>query len=248
MTFDDAEKRVALASDQGSVPRHILLSGQGLSLSDPDALPLVHKKPAMLSSWSVATLSGQLVNTGKDSTPPIEVYSVTTSGYGDRRKQSRVAKPLGSIAPGNSAKYALTVGDFNYYGDSPNASFRADGKRLAVFNEYAHEHTLDALTMALGVRARHGVWVEHGDWRRDALAVVVRITAEQAALDDGARGTLFGAVVASLRDHQRKFHRNAFSSTRVLFAAPGGGGWILALGKKTVRYEGALEEQLKGRF
>jgi hypothetical protein len=215
-------------------------------MSDPDALPLVHRKPRMLSSWTAGTLSGELVNTGKDPTPPIEAYSVTSSGYGEQRKRLRVAKPLGSIAPGKSAKYALNLNEYHFTSDA-HASFRAEGKKLAVFNEYSYEHALDALTTALDVRTRHGVWVEHGDGRRDALVFVVRLTAEQNALADGAREVLFRKVVASLLEHQRKFHRDAYG-TRALFVAPGGGGWRLAAGKKPVRYEGALEGQLKERF
>lgn len=232
--------------DDGGVPHHLVLAGQGLHMADPAALPLVHRKPAGLTSWgfggNVVTLSGELVNSGKEATPPIEVYTIATSGYGDERKRTRLAKQLGSVAPGASAKYTLTVTDYNY-GNEPHASFLAEGKHLSVFNEYSGEHCLHALAAALEMRSRHGVWFEHKEVLFGGLHFLIRLTADQAALADAPREALFRTLLASVGEHRSKYHKD--SGVHLVLAAPGGGGWSLEMGKKAVRFEGPAEAQMK---
>ena len=219
-------------SDRRQSPRYLQLGNRGMFASDPTMLTLMHKDPHALSTFEVTTLTGELENTGKDPTPPIEVYSVG------------VTKDLGVIQPGKSAKYSIIVKQGL---GGVNAAFRAEGKSLAVHNTYALDHTLDTLTTAIDAHARLGVWVEHREALRGEVRVLVRLPAEQAALDDRARDALFKAVMARLAEHRKKFHREV-GGERIVFAAPGGGGWLVEVIKKPRRFEGDAEAQLTESF
>ena len=94
-------------------------------------------------------------------------------------------------------------------------------------------------------RARLGVWVEHREetYTYGEVRILARLTAEQAALDDRARDALFNSVKALFNDHSKKFHRQVGGEC-IVFAAPGGGGWLAAVGTKRKRFEGDAEAQL----
>jgi hypothetical protein len=72
----------------------------------------------------------------------------------------------------------------------------------------------------------------------------VRLTADQAALDDGARDALFKPIMAALSLHRRKSHARACCGERIVFAAPGSGGWLAEVAAKPKRFEGLAEAQL----
>jgi hypothetical protein len=219
----------AYEGDRRQSPHHVLLGNRFVIASDATVLTLVHKNPRVAGGL-MTTLTGELENTGKDPTPPIEVYA------------AGVQKDLGVIQPGKSAKYSITV---NEGLGGVHAAFRAEGKSLAVHNAYASDRTLDALTLAIDAHARLGVWVEHRRESDYEMSFLVRLTADQAALDDRARDALFKPVMATLAQHRKKFHSRACCAEDIVFAAPGGGGWLSARGTKLARFEGDAEAQLK---
>jgi hypothetical protein len=214
---------------------YIALHSRGIWLSDPAALPLVMLNPTRSSTYgsSNEALTGSLENTGPEPTPPIEVFTKVASGYGAERKVREVSKKLGSIAPGKRVRWSLSLMDVAS-GGSSHAMFRADGKRIEVLNKYAHDHSMDWLNTALGVRASHGVWADHAGSVRREEALVVHLTAEQAALPEGEREGLFLKIAKALKAHRDRYHRDewGFSDARVTFEAPSGGGWRFEEGKK----------------
>jgi len=221
---------VAVAEgDSRQSPRHLVLGNQSMATSDPMVLTLVHKNPSA-AGGSVTTLKGELLNTGQDPTPPIEGYA------------AGVKKDLGVIPPGKSAKYSITVNE--ELGDV-HVGFRAEGKSLAVHNAYAFGLALDALALAIDAHGRFGVWVEHRGESDYEVSFLVRLTAEQAALDDSARDALFKSVMATLAQHRKKLHSRACCGERIVFAAPGGGGWLAEVATKPKRFEGDAEAQLR---
>ncbi len=225
-------------------PRYLLFGNTGMVVADPAALPLVLKDPRAISSMTVETLTGELSNTGKEPTAPIEVYAVHMEGPYNDRKRVEDKKDLGVIQPGKSVKYTLSVKDSSWGTSSTHANFRAGGKKLAFFNTYAYDHTVDALKVAIEAHARFGVWVEHREDRFNEVRMLVRLTAAQAALDDRAREALFTSVRGLFADHRKKFHGHA-GGERIVFAAPGGGGWLAEPTKKPTRFEGDAEAQIE---
>jgi hypothetical protein len=227
---------------EGAEPYVGLLSG-GFWVTDPQASSLVLENPVRtsLSYSSNETLTGALENTGSEPTPPIEVFTKVFSGYDDKRQVREVSKKLGSIGPGKRVKWSLILMDVGY-GSKPRALFRADGKRIEVRNKYTYDHAVDWLDAAIEARADHGVWAEDEGAGRDAAAMRVLLTAEQAALPEREREELFRKIAKAFKDHRSRFHRDEWGATiaRISFEAPGGGGWRFDEGKVTSeRFEGA---------
>ncbi|WP_437320806.1 hypothetical protein [Sorangium sp. So ce385] len=216
----------------------LALWSPGLVLLDPQASPLVLRNPVHVRTLmsNTETVSGILENTGKEPTPPIEVVAVMTNDLGSFSTRDEVKKPIGVIAPGRRVPYHVILKK-QWFDTRVTTSFRAAGKVVAVFNEYGHAHHLDALDTALDAWAAHGVWADHGRTTRDRSSTLVRLTAGQAALPDGARSELFQKIEKALRRHHDRFHKGLF---HVTFEAPDGTQWGLVDGRSASPYEARL--------
>jgi hypothetical protein len=237
---------------------HVALMARGILVDDREAIPLVLHKPTRttITSFSSATmvmLSGELENTGKTTTSPIEAFMVPSGAPAapfsfsfPPQRLEVFRQHLGGIEPGKRASFSLTG---NLSGGWVGPKFRSDGgKRVKVFNQYTYDHAVGWLDTALAIRAGHGVWSEHGDELVDAhqRRVLVHLTAEQAALPEAARDALFRTIAKALRGHHEKFHGGQENyPLRVTFEAPGGGGWRMGEGKEIDRFEGKEEPSPK---
>jgi hypothetical protein len=222
------------ASKGGDGGPYVELVGQGVIMTDPDAVPLVLHDPERANYCINAAMTfwGTLENTGKTPTPPIEAFMVSLAE--GSVPPTEFTKQIGIIAPGKSVSYELSGNRIHRKVRAPE--FRAGGKPIAVFNESSWNHAVDWLDTAIDIRAEQGVWCEHDG---DRHGMKVRLTAEQVALPEGARNELMRTIAKALQRHGTKYHGDYLFDGYAKFAAPGGGGWQLsANGKEIARYEG----------